>query len=147
MLSYEEFISSVFAKATEYHFCYFTDDENNTTAINLLRGACVGFYTCRYDLSDRDDENQTFNFEVEDNREKNYIIDVLSDGMIVYWLMPYVYKSENYENLLTPTEFSEHSPSQFLRQIRTTFKETKDEFSRRVNEYSYEFADLTQLNM
>jgi hypothetical protein len=101
---------------------------------------------CIYDLSSFDDENIQFNdnFVSEDVEE---IVDILSDGMIIQWLKPYLYRQELLESVLNTRDFTTYSTAELLLRIKETYQQTQKAYVQKVREYSYNHGNLTELHL
>lgn len=102
---------------------------------------------CRYDLSTTgDDAARVFNIDVEDG-DLQELADIVSEGMLVQWMKPYVFRSEAYENLLSTRDFTVHSPSELIKAVRANYDGVDKKFTNMVREYSYNHGDLTDLHL
>ena len=67
---------------------------------------------CKQDLENRDDELRSFGIELT-AREKN----ILSLGMVVHFVEPYVYNTDALQNALSTKDFSLYSPANLLEKM------------------------------
>lgn len=143
--SYEVFINAFLKKVTEYDFITLDEEIRDDIVISFLKHACARFnYACNYNLYDFNDETREFNFDISEE-DIDDMVDIISEGMIVQWMKPYVYKAENYENVLNTADYETYSPAELLYRITETYKMLKNDFSNLVKNYSYEHGDLTTL--
>ena len=111
-----------------------------------MKRACAQFNKiCLYDIVSGDDSVRRFNINIPED-ELDEIADIVSEGMIVQWLKPYMYKQENYENMINTTDYSGYSPAELLHRITAAYKECKSDFSNMMKEYSYNHGDLSDLH-
>lgn len=144
---YDTFIGAFLSKVTEYDFPM-RDFERNEIIDGYMKRAIVEFKTCKYDFETTgDDVVREFDVELEDGDSISEIADIVSDGMVVQWLKPYVYRQENLENMLNTKDFSGYSPANLLNSIRDTHSLAKRDFTNKVREYSYDHGDLTDLHL
>ena len=103
-------------------------------------------YACKYDIyTTGDDENRVFNVDIPDD-EIYEIVDVVSEGMVVQWLKPYVYKQELLENLISTKDFKTYSPSELLLRVGDTYRAAKNNYTHMVREYSFSHGDVSDLH-
>ena len=143
--SYDIFTESFLDKVEEYKFIQL--DEYNRTQIvdGYMKRACAQFNKiCKYDIVTGDDIVREFTADIlpEDITE---IVDIVSEGMLVQWMKPYMYKQENYENMINTTDFSGYSPAELLYRIKAAYEMCKKDFSNMMKEYSYNHGDLSDL--
>jgi hypothetical protein len=148
-VSYDVFIEAFLDKVNEYKFLgvELTFDEKTRYVDGLLNRACSKFNRlCQYDLSNRDKDAREFCFEIDDN-DLDEIVDIVSEGMIEQWLKPYANNAENLENIINTADYSSYSPSELLKQIRTSHSDAKDSFRNMINNYTYAHGDLSDLHL
>ena len=147
-LSYDFFTDAFLQKIKEYDFLSFEDDTNASIVDGFLRRAVAQFKkNCKYDLtSAANDEERAYRIEVNDE-DRDELVDIISEGMIVQWLKPYVYHQENLENVLNTRDFTTYSPAELLMRIGEAYNRAKDDFTQMIREYSYAHGDLTELHL
>lgn len=94
-VSYDVFIGSFLEKVTERDLLSLEQSQRDSVVIGYMKRAISGFRKiCQYDFSTTgDDETRVFNVDVPDD-DLTEIADIVSEGMVVQWLKPYVYKQE-----------------------------------------------------
>lgn len=144
---YDVFTGAFLSKVTELNFPV-RDYERNGMIDGYMKRAIAAFKKiCRYDLSSTaDDVVREFSVDVETD-DMDELADIISEGMLVQWLKPYVYKQENLENVLNTKDFSTYSPSELLLRIGDTYKSAKKDFVAMMREYSYNHGDLSDLHL
>lgn len=147
-VQYDLFINSFLQKITEYDFLTLDEEDRNSITDNYLHKSISEFNrVCKYDfLSNRDDELREFHVQIDDN-DLDEILDIVSEGMIVQWMKPYIYNQELLQNVLNTKDFSTYSPSELLYRTRNAYKEVQNDFTRMIREYSYNHGDLTTLHL
>ena len=102
---------------------------------------------CQYDLTTTADDNvREFAVEIEDE-DLDEIVDIVSEGMLVQWMKPYVYHQDSLENILNTKDFSTYSPAELLLRIGNAHAAAKKDFTNMMREYSYNHGDLTDLHL
>lgn len=146
-VSYDVFVGGFLDKVTELHF---PEDlfERNTMVDGYMKRAIAEFKKiCKYDLiTTADDNTREFYVDVADE-DLDELVDIISEGMLVQWMKPYVYRQENLENQLNTKDFSTYSPSELLLRIGETYKTVRREYTNMMREYSYNHGDLTELHL
>lgn len=146
-ISYDAIVGAFLQKITEFQFVQLPE-ENRTEIVDGYMKRTVSSFKriCTYDLTLIDEENREFsdNFEEEDVDE---IIDIISEGMLVQWLKPYVYKQELLESALNTRDFTTYSPAELLRRIGEAYTKAQKDYTQMVREYSYNHGDLTVLHL
>jgi hypothetical protein len=128
-------------KITDPDLSLLIEAEFNEVLYNLMFSSCSKFTTSLIDLSDRNETTKTFNQDLTDD-----IIDIISEGMIVEWLKPKVYHSDNLSNFLNNKDLSlAASPANILKEMKETLKESRSEFDSLVIAYSYNNSDASSM--
>lgn len=146
-ISYDTVIGAFLSKITEYNFSQMNIDARDEAVLGYLNRSVSAFnYVCVYDLSKRDKENKAFSddFKEEDVDE---IVDILSEGMLIQWMKPFVYTQDLLENRLNTNDFSAYSPSELLMRVGNAYKQVREDYTQMVREYSYNHGDLTGLHL
>lgn len=146
-VSYNVFTQAFLDKVTEYNFPL-NDYERNGMVDRFMKRAISQFrHICKYDLSSTgDDAIREFNVDV-DIQDINELIDIISEGMLVQWMKPYVNKQENLESALNTRDFTTYSPAELLYRISEAYKDAKKSFTNMMREYSFNHSDLTELHL
>lgn len=149
-LSYDVFTTAFLSKITEYDLLTLDDNSRNEVVDGYMHKSLNnGTFkkVCKYSFATvKDDENRMFNLDIpEDTLEE--IIDIVSEGMVTYWLKPYVNKQEILENVLNTKDFVTYSPAELLLRVGNTYKDTHKHYMNMIREYSYNHGDLTDLHL
>lgn len=146
-IPYDTFTGAFLAKVTEYDFIKLDDYDRNTIVDGYMKRACSQFNKiCAYDLTDRDDIIRRFNIEIPDD-EIDEIVDIISEGMLVQWMKPYVFKQDNLVQILNTKDFTTYSPAELFRQVSSAYNTVSKKFTNAMREYSYNHGDLTDLHL
>lgn len=146
-VSYDVFTNAFLSKVTDYNFLSFDRDNRTEIVDGYMKRAFIQFNKiCKYDLLSRDDTLRELTTEISDE-DIDEIVDIVSEGMLVQWMKPYVYKAENLENILNTKDFTSYSPAELLLRVSDTYKELKKSFTNMMREYSYNHGDLTDLHI
>jgi predicted AlkP superfamily phosphohydrolase/phosphomutase len=142
MTTFDNIIEMFLRKVTSYSWSGYLDAEKDYIIDGYMIAACSKFYTCDVNLSDRDNNNRIFNRDLTDE-----IIDIITDGMIVEWLKPIYYNSDNFEMVLSTRDLSASSIGNLLKEIRESYVECKNSFNKAIKDYSYNHNDVRGLNI
>ena len=145
-ISYDVIEDAFLSKITEFELLKIPEEGRTVLLDGYLKRAASGFRkNCKYDLTAVDDVTREFtpDFLEEDADE---LVEILSEGMIVQWLKPYIYKQELLENSLNTRDFTTYSPAELSKQVRTTYEKAQRDYIQMVREYSYNHGALTELH-
>lgn len=146
-VSYDTFTKAFLGKITEYDFVTLGSEVSTDIVDDYMKRACAQFNRiCKYDLTTRDDTTRTFNTDIP-NEDIDEIVDIVSEGMIVQWLKPYTYKSENLENVLNTSDYTTYSPAELLLRITNAYKMAQKDFRNMRTDYSYNHGDIGSLSL
>ena len=147
LITYDDITNAFLSKITEFEFVNLPEEDRTNIIDGYMKRAITEFKNvCVYDLSSFDDTLRCFTVDIEEG-DVDEILDVLSEGMIVQWLKPYVYKQENLENVLNTADFSTYSPAELLYRIGNAYKQAKTDYTQMIRGYSYNHGDLSDLHL
>lgn len=147
-VSYDAFVGAFLSKITEYDFVKLLDDEDRETIVDgYLKRAFSGFRkNCKYDFfTTGDDDSRTFDVEIARD-DLDEIVDIVSEGMVVQWLKPYVYQQALLENALSTRDFNTYSPAELLRRVGSAYKQAQKDYIQMVREYSFNHGEISELH-
>lgn len=146
-LSYDVFTAAFLAKVSEYDLLEMQPEERRETIDGYLKAAVSMFRkNCKYDLfTTQDDVAREFTVEIAEEDEDE-LVDIISEGMVMQWMKPFLYRQENLENLLNTKDFTLYSPANLLLRIGEAYKQVKKDYIQMIREYSYNHGDLTVLH-
>ena len=146
-VSYDVFTGAFLDKLTERGFPRDPFERNSMVDGYMKRAIAEFSKICQYDLiSTADDNTREFYVEVEDG-DLDELADIISEGMLVQWMKPYVYRQENLENQMNTKDFTTYSASGLLLRIGDTYRAVKRDYTNMMREYSYNHGDLTELHL
>lgn len=147
-ISYDLFTGAFLNKITEYEFCQLFEMDRTKIIDGYMKSAISAFKKmCKIDLtSTADDENRVFEVN-ETDIDLDELSDIISEGMVVQWLKPYVYKQELLENILNTRDFTTYSPAELLLRVGNAYKQARKDYTQMIREYSYNTGDLTSLHL
>lgn len=144
---YDIFTSAFLDKVKEYDFIRLEEYDRINIVDGYMKRACSQFNKiCKYDIVSGDDDIREFATDIPED-EIDEIADIISEGMLVQWMKPYMYKQENYENMLNTTDYVGYSPAELLYRITSAYKMCKRDFLNMMKEYSYNHGDLGSLHL
>lgn len=140
---YDLFTEAFLNKITEFDLLELDAFSQTAIVDGYMKKALSDFqYVCKYDFTTTsDDAERIFDIEVS-GIDLNDIVNVVSEGMVVYWLKPYIYKQQLLNNVLNTRDFSVYSPAELLRQVRAVYKDAQSDFTQMIREYSFNHGDL-----
>lgn len=146
-VSYDVFTKCFLSKMKEYDLFELDKHVRIEIVDDYMKRACAQFNKiCKYDIVNGDDYARKLNADIPDT-DIEEIADIVSEGMLVQWMKPYMYKQENFENMLNTTDYSGYSPAELLHRITSAYEMCKKDFSNMMKEYSYNHGDLTVLHL
>lgn len=146
-VSYDVFTKSFLDKIKEYDFIELEELDRVEIVDGYMKRACSRFNPiCEYDIVSGNDNTRELTSDIR-TADIIEIADIVSEGMLVQWMKPYVYKQENYENMINTTDYSGYSPAELLHRITDTYKTCKKDFSNMMKEYSYSHGNLGDLHL
>lgn len=147
-IPYDIFIGAFLEKITEYELGFMSESDRDTIVNGYMKRAISGFKrNCKYDLvTTRSDDLQEFNVDIPEN-DIDDIVDIVSEGMIVQWLKPYVYRQELLENTINTKDFTTYSPAELLMRVGNAYAKAQKDYTQMVRDYSYRIGDLMDLHL
>ncbi len=146
-VSYDSIIGVFLSKITEFELLNLVEEDRNYILDGYLTRAAASFNKiCEYDLSLRDEETREFTDDFEES-DIDEIADILSEGMLVGWLKPYVYRQELLENVLNTNDFTTYSPAELLLRVGNAYSKAQKDYTQMTREYSFNHGDLTELHL
>ena len=145
---YDTLTEDFLQKITEYNFLKFDIGTRQDIVDGYIRHAAQQFaVVCKSANIVIDNENREISFVGETDIDRDEIVDIIAEGMLVQWMKPYMYKQENLENMLNSTDFSSYSPAELLKRVHGVYDMCKKDFTNRIRNYSFDHGDLTGLHI
>lgn len=147
-ISYDIFTDAFLSKISEYSFLKLSEYNRMTTVDGYMKRAISEFKNiCKYDLtSSADDISRMFFIDIDES-DIDELTNIISEGMIVQWLKPYVFKQELLENAMNTRDFTTYSPAELLLRIGNAYRDAQKSYTQMIREYSYNHGDLTDLHL
>lgn len=147
-IPYSAFTGAFLNKISEFELLKF-DDNTRTEIIDGYRKRAVSAFkkNCKVDLfTTGDDENRIYDVEVDDE-DADELIDIISEGMLIQWLKPYVYQQDLLQNILNTRDYTLYSPAELLLRVGNAYKKAQGDYTQMIREYSYNHGDLSDLHL
>lgn len=147
-IPYDRFTGAFLAKIAEYDFMEMNRDTRQDVIDGYMKAAILAFRkNCLADLfTTGDDETREFNVDLSET-DADELVEIISEGMVVQWMKPFLYKQENLENLLNTRDFTLYSPANLLLRIGEAYKQARQDYTQLIRDYSYNHGDLTVLHL
>lgn len=149
VVSYDTFTGGFLSKISEYDLLDIKEETRTQIIDGYMKKAISQFqHVCKVNLvSTANDENREFEIDLEDDDDLTEIVDIVTDGMVVYWLKPYTHKQELLELVLNTRDYTTYSPAEMLRRVGEAHTKAQSDFTSAMREYSYNHNDLTRLHL
>ena len=142
---YDIFEGAFLSKITEYDFLQIDPYDRNGSIDSYMKRSAAQFNkVCKYELLTFDDAVRELAVDIPD-ADLVEIVDIVATGMVVQWLQPYMFKSENLENILNTADYSMYSPAELLLRVREVYQMAQRDFKNMIKDYSYDHGDLSNL--
>ena len=147
-IPYDAIVGAFLSKITEFDMINMDDDYREEMVDGYMRRAVSEFdRVCKQDLTTSfDGVTRMFDVDVSD-AAADEIINILSEGMVVQWLKPYVYQQELLQNVLNTRDFTQYSPAELLMRVGNAYRRAQKDYTQMIREYSYNHGDLTVLHI
>ena len=147
-IPYDRFTGAFLAKIAEYDFMEMKQDIRQDVVDGYMKAAIQAFRkNCLIDLlTTGDDISREFVVDAEEE-DVDELVEIISEGMVVQWMKPFLYKQENLENLLNTRDFTLYSPANLLLRIGEAYQQAKKDYIQLIRDYSYNHGDLTVLHL
>lgn len=141
-LSYDIIFSNFLGNITEYDFVKMDATDVNEIMVEKLHSVLAEPYIRRlFSSAVLDDEVQTFSFEmeysVEESADIDFVVEVLSKGMVVKWLDPQVKSKLNIAQMFGTKEQKMFSQASHLKEIKDLLHTVKHEVRSLIRDRGY----------
>lgn len=145
---YDVFIDAFLSKITEFEFIELPEESRTAIIDGYMKRAMSDFRrNCKYDfMSCADDGAREYAVDIPDN-DIDEIVEIVSEGMLVQWMKPYIYRQEILENTLSTRDFTTYSPAELLNRVRQSYDLAQKDYIKKIREYSYNHGDLSDLHL
>ena len=147
-IPYSAFTGAFLNKISEFELLKL-DDNTRTEVIDGYRKRAVSAFrkNCRIDLfTTADDEERAYQVDVGDE-DLDELVDIISEGMIIQWLKPYVYQLDLLQNILNTRDYTLYSPAELLMRVGNAYQKVQKDYTQMIREYSYNHGDLSDLHL
>ena len=147
-VSYDIFTGAFLSKVSEFELIQLDDNNRTETVDGYMKRAVSAFRkNCKYDLfTTGDDELRVFGVDIASD-DLDEIVEIISEGMVVQWLKPYVYQQELLQNVLNTRDFTQYSPAELLLRVGNAYAKAQRDYTQMIREYSYNHGDLGDLHL
>lgn len=145
---YDLFTGAFLSKVSEFNFLQLKEKDRTTIVDEYMKRALSSFRkNCKYDLfTTSNDATRFFEVDIPD-ADIDEIVDIVSDGMLVQWLKPFMYSQELLQNVLNTKDFTTYSPAELLMRVGNAYNKTQRDYIQKIREYSFNHGDLTDLHL
>lgn len=147
-IPYSAFTGAFLNKISEFELLKL-DDNTRTEVIDGYRKRAVSAFrkNCRIDLfTTADDGERAYQVDVGDE-DLDELVDIISEGMIIQWLKPYVYQQDLLQNILNTRDYTLYSPAELLMRVGNAYQKVQKDYTQMIREYSYNHGDLSDLHL
>ena len=147
-LSYDTFTAAFLSKVTSFDFIDMTDEMIQSNIDGYMKRAMTECkFVSQYDFSSTiNDEERQYDIDVKEE-DVDEIVEIITNGMVVQWLKPYLNRQEILENVLNTRDFTTYSPAELLNRVSAAYRNAQKDFRDSIREYSYNHGDLTVLHI
>ena len=147
-IPYDTFYGAFLSKISEFELLGIEDNIRTEIIDGYMKRAISAFKkNCKYDLfTTGDDTAREFVVDVAGD-DLDELVEIISEGMVVQWLKPYVYQQELLQNVLNTRDFTQYSPAELLMRVGNAYEKAQKDYTQMIREYSYNHGDLTDLHL
>ena len=141
-LAYSDIYSSLFTKIEAYDFVDLSEEELNEFLCNWLRSATANPYVRKlFSTVIFDDEICELNYEmkyvVDEESDRDFVIEVLSLGMAINWLKPKIHSITNITQFFGSKDEKWYSQASHLSELRGLLDDFKKQQRRMIADRGY----------
>lgn len=131
--SYKVLYENVLSKIKDYDFLNMWEDDIYSVLHDYIRPAVVSFRICKVDLSDRDEETEEFNVDLNDTE-----IEILSNYMVINYLdSNYIRVPLALKQTLSSKDFNAFSPANHLGKLVELREKYRQDNETLLSRYSW----------
>lgn len=140
--TYKELYSSAYSKMKMYDLVLLEESDADEILFDTIRPSIVKFRGCRQDLSDRNDNAQSFNFKLSDEN-----LEILSNYMVIEYLTSnYILTQGALKAQMSNSDFHKYDNKDMLGKAIEVRKIIKKENDQLMIDYSYSNSRLFPKN-
>lgn len=141
-LNYDDIYSSLFTKIEAYDFIDLSEEELDEFLCNWLRSAATNPYVRKlFSTVVFDDEISELNYEmkyvVDEESDRDFVIEVLSLGMAINWLKPKIHSITNITQFFGSKDEKWYSQASHLSELRGLLDDFKKQQRRMIADRGY----------
>jgi hypothetical protein len=141
-LTYEVICSRLFSKIEAYDFIELSAEDLDDFLCNWIHSSTANPYVRKlFTVLNLDDEKQTLSYEmklsVDEASDEDFVVEVVSLGMVVAWLEPKVNSINNIAQMFGSKEEKFYSQSQHLSELRSLVNDSKKTQRRMIADRGY----------
>lgn len=146
-LKYDDIQMAFLDKISEYDLLDLPDENRQYKVDGYMKRAIAEFrYVCVYNIESYNDHDRVINDDF-DPKDVYEIIDIISEGMVLQWLKPYLYSQDNLEMGINTRDYTAYSVQhEILRRVGAAFERIDKNYTHMIREYSYNHGVLTELH-
>ena len=129
---YSKIYDRALAKLTDYDLAYMSDADLRFMLRGWLNSSISKFRKCASDLSDRDDELETFNIDLVDEE-----IEILALLIVCEWLEPQINSVTLTHQMFGGKEEKYYAQSNHLAELKALRDGTRTEARKLMRDYTY----------
>jgi len=147
-VSYDVFTRAFLDKVSEYDFLKQSQECSMRTIDGFMKRAMSLFRkNCKYDFyTTMNNDSREFDVDIPPD-DLIEIVEIVSDGMLVQWLKPFVNQQDILENVLNTRDFTRYSPAELLLRVGNAYEKAQKDYTQAIREYSFNHGDLTDLHI
>lgn len=147
-VSYDIFTGAFLSKISEFEFLDLYEDDRTELIDGYMKRAFSSFRkNCKHNFfTTGDDTLREFSVDVSGD-DLDEIVDIVSDGMVVQWLKPFVNQQELLQNVLNTRDYTQYSPAELLMRVGNAYAKAQRDYTQAIREYSYNHGDLGDLHI
>lgn len=144
---YDYFTNAFLDKILEYDFVHMDPSCRGEIVDGYMKRAMAAFrHICKYDFThNANDADREYEVDVDPD-DLDEIVDIVSEGMLVQWMKPFLYHQDNLYGVLNTKDFTTYSRAELLMRIGNAHTSARKDFLRLMRDYSYNHGDLTDLH-
>lgn len=141
-VSYEDVFSYFLGEVTDYEFAALsTSDATQLMSEYLHKTVATPYVNALFSSIELDDRIQTLSYEmdyvVNEQSDKDFVLLILSKGMLIQWLNPQVRSKVNISQFFGGKEANFFSQSSHLSQLKGLLEDTQTEMRNMIRDRGY----------
>lgn len=148
-LFYEDIFSYFLGKQKDYKLISLPEEMANENMCEWLHAAASKPYVRKlfkeFTMSDETTKIDAVLFQsIDDSFDSDFIVDILSLGMLVEWMRPKLNSIENLEQMYGGKEEKFYSQSNHLAQLQSRNREIKNDQRKLIRSFGYDYDVISK---